>query len=650
MLFACMAAACASSSPSPAPADLAWLVVEAPPRSNLAEALVTPGSVLDVTRFDSRLVIAVDMRRAESAVRIEATGACVLTVPVAELRRGEVIRRKMSPWLDFGGPYVQRGFDSEVRLEPKPGCADAESAEIEWKKLSGEGELRDSDGAGAVVKTPKRGDLLGDQLDWGIVPVSPRTQGEIVVEAAWTERGRKMTERVRVTAASRSRGLPNVGVGAELHLSPSGWKLENSPSGAKAKLHGEAGALSLTPDVSGIWALVDGEGRRLTIHSGRYDEIPLDCGRCHEKETRASARTAMTTVLSRRLGAAADGAEPASPGSYPQCAVACHAVGEPGLHDGGFVHAVEEVGADLASIDGWQHLPRSLRRVGGVGCFACHGPGAIPEPSARWSILRSDVCAHCHDSPPRYTHVQEWKTSAMARADADPEARSDPECARCHTASGFLARHGATVRTAPEHAEPIGISCPTCHAPHSDASGPKFLLRRIALPAGFAHVPKDAREASAVCFDCHTPDPEASVPSASAAALWAGRGGIAPNTGAPLLGKSPHTAIDGGCGGCHQGHDFRASRQCKECHPGRVMDPSIRARAETLWPKLVARGGAKVPSGDRALHAVAQIDRGTALGRAAYDVMLVLGDRGAAAHNARYAKKLLDAAEEVVTR
>ena len=34
-------------------------------------------------------------------------------------------------------------------------------------------------------------------------------------------------------------------------------------------------------------------------------------------------------------------------------------------------------------------------------------PGALPE--ARWSILRADVCAYCHDAPPRYGHVEGWR-------------------------------------------------------------------------------------------------------------------------------------------------------------------------------------------------------------------------------------------------
>ena len=41
------------------------------------------------------------------------------------------------------------------------------------------------------------------------------------------------------------------------------------------------------------------------------------------------------------------------------------------------------------ALGSWDDLPRSLRRAGGVGCLSCHGPGAIPEESSRWAILRA---------------------------------------------------------------------------------------------------------------------------------------------------------------------------------------------------------------------------------------------------------------------
>jgi hypothetical protein len=36
-------------------------------------------------------------------------------------------------------------------------------------------------------------------------------------------------------------------------------------------------------------------------------------------------------------------------------------------------------------------MPRELRRTSGVGCIACHGPAAIPEPAARYLVLRAEA-------------------------------------------------------------------------------------------------------------------------------------------------------------------------------------------------------------------------------------------------------------------
>jgi hypothetical protein len=138
----------------------------------------------------------------------------------------------------------------------------------------------------------------------------------------------------------------------------------------------------------------------------------------------------MTTVLARALagGLGAD--------YVPECAIACHAVGEPGLADGGFVNVARALGYLLPhhpEPDPWPGVPRALRRLAGVGCTACHGPAAIPEPESRWAILRSDVCAFCHDAPPRYRHVQAWRSSKMATPSQAALSRErSAGCDGCH--------------------------------------------------------------------------------------------------------------------------------------------------------------------------------------------------------------------------
>jgi hypothetical protein len=146
--------------------------------------------------------------------------------------------------------------------------------------------------------------------------------------------------------------------------------------------------------------LKDDAGHALSVQSGRYDQMPLDCGRsdCHAAIAQSAADSPMTQALASDLGGCHSLEK-------PECATACHATGEPGTDDGGFQHVAASLGLPALPSE-YEELPTPLRRLSGVGCMACHGAAAIPEPSARWAVLRSDVCAVCHDAAPRYGHVQ----------------------------------------------------------------------------------------------------------------------------------------------------------------------------------------------------------------------------------------------------
>jgi len=303
-------------------------------------------------------------------------------------------------------------------------------------------------------------------------------------------------------------------------------------------------------------------------------------------------------------------------------------------------------------------LPRDLRRLGGVGCLACHGPGAVPAATARWAILRSDVCATCHDAPPRYGHVAAWRSSAMARADADARTRAAP-CARCHTTQGFL--HAEAVlkdpRPAPDAAGSLGIGCAACHAVHAREKA-AHLVRRVRPSALLGD---RAVGASALCAACHAPE-QPGAPGSSAAAIWAARGGIEPKTGAPLDAAPVHGGVS--CIECHRAgpseltrgatHAFRADRSaCQRCHAERdtgAAQLALEARARELWNRIsrAAEPAARAPkdAGTTPPHASsAALNVSTPLGRAAFNALLVLEDRGAASHGLAYARALLDAAE-----
>jgi hypothetical protein len=523
------------------------------------------------------------------------------------------------------------GFDRPFSLRLRAGCGSG----VRWSQLAGSPVPLSIDGPVLSARTP----AFTGATSWGVLPFSPRTQGALTFVARWQAGGRTVEERVTVAAAARSRGLPNVPAGARVYLGGAGWRLVGGPPGHHAADPTGVPA-SFLPDRDGEWALADGTGRALRLRSGRYDETPLDCGRsgCHPAVSAAAAHSPMTTVLARGLGRWRGD-------DYPGCALACHATGEPGVPDGGFTHVVAELGLHGSALADWETTPPPLRRLGGVGCLACHGPGAVPEASARWSLLRADVCAVCHDDPPRYGHVVAWRESRMASADRDPRTAATP-CARCHSTGGFLAAVGGLSgdRRAPEGIGPLGIGCAACHAVHApDSTGPG-LLRRTPTPAVLGEVPAGG---SSVCLGCHAPD---GGPTSSAAAIWLGRGGLDPASGRALEGPAPHAAVAGGCIGCHgggragAGHRFAARPDaCRGCHGPLPLPAEIRARAARLWSAL-----GHAPSSDPPHASPAALDRNSPRGRAAWNVLLVLEDPAAAAHNPRYARRLLDASAEAL--
>ncbi len=587
-------------------------------------------------------------------------------------------------------PQTPVGFDSPFALTAIALCPEARAGRITWRQIGGaavrELDTRD-DGFTLHARTPSMTDTVGAPLPWGIVPLSPRTRGELVLEAVWRDdRGHQEKHQIQIAAAPRSRGLPNTPVSARVYLGGTGWHVVGRPGSSGAEIANTDGVTSFLPDVSGDFHLRDGGGRNLALRAARYDETPLDCGRsgCHQAITDAAASSPMTTVLARGLSPGPGGHEPAFGPGYPDCAIACHATGEPGLPDGGFTHVAAGFGAVANSIDPrarrWADLPRPLRRLGGVGCLACHGPGALPEASARWGILRTGVCATCHDAPPRYGHVVAWGGTAMSRSDRDPRAATDRSCVRCHTTWGFLASlTGSSVDRRPPSdddgvANVVGIACAACHAVHDPVSPDSergaqpvpALLRAPPVPAWLGEI-AEVLDKSRVCLGCHTPDQTEAAPSASAAALWLGRGGIDPATGDALNGPAPHATVAGGCIGCHRGgpaelarganHGFSAGpRVCAPCHARTPAPTDLRARALRLWTQHKAAGQSDAPVDTfRPPHANAKPDRlqvprptptkpNTPVERALWNLALIVEDPAAEAHNAPYARMLLDAA------
>ncbi len=665
----CLCGWIVACQPPDDPTTEAYLVLELPGEVDAHELAIEPARLAGGAElWNGNLVLA--LPAGTGHVRLRLPSACPFDFDARRLGHGETAHRKLKPWIDVGPPRPQLGLNAAFEIQVEAGCPEAREGRISWRQIEGKplSQLTTTKrGFHLSARTPQLTTLHPDPLPMGLVPISPDTQGRVVLEATFRAPSGHQIERLELSSLARSRGLPNVPLDASVLLGGDTWHFSSTPPEARARLSSGPGYSLFRPNVAGRWLLEDASGRRVSLLSARYEQVPLDCARagCHAAlGTHPAGR--MSSVLARGMSGAL------GKGYDVECALACHSVGEPGLSDGGFFDVANELGVTLSRVEQYQDLPPALIRLANVGCLGCHGPGAIPEPAARWSILRSEVCGFCHDAPPRYGHAAAWRENRMSRADRHLANSGDPACASCHTTWGFLQMRGAAVtERAPPDEQRLGITCAACHAVHQDPSL-DHLLRRVQRPAVADHLAVDRYPSSSVCLPCHAPDPgpESSPkhwPRASATAIWLGRGGFT-EQGDALSGQAVHASAPDGCLSCHRGsrgnyqkggnHAFRATdATCAECHAKlpEVADTASRARS------LLRRLTRKTPSAwaralDRALessesptHALAsQADTASPAGRAAYNLLLVLEDPAAGVHNPSYAELLLDQAERML--
>ncbi len=618
-----------------------------------------PAAEVLSARLSTQGWLAIERRRGAHALTVRVPELCPITIPAGKQPHPLQLR----PVIDLGSDRPPLGFDAPFTITVRHGCPERGRGRIRWRQLEGPPLAALSvteDGFRLSARTPRLEAAHPEPLPTtGIVPFSPRTQGRVVLQASWQGPGLPSIKRtLTIRATSRASGLSSVAVSQRLMLAGTGWRVQSAPAGGRARVQQQGALVQLTPDAPGRWVLARGSERPLLLQAFWHDKTPYDCGRseCHA----AIAASTIASPMSRALEAPLGAANPAAVG----CMLECHVLGEPGLDDGGFLDVAAELDWTWLDSTRWQDLPRALRRLGGVRCTACHGPGAIPEPDARAQILRSDVCASCHDAPPAYRQVQQWRQSRMARSDAAASTQQ-PGCAGCHTTAGFL--HAIGARSAAPvpalQSEPTGIACAACHAPHAPHVGARLIRR---LPASES----EPEPRIAVCLRCHSPIAGERLPSASSGPLWLGsvRVPARDRDGWELVAAaSAHRAVPGGCVGCHGAtaaakggkldHSFRTDpRSCAGCHDaseararGRDAQRSLQQRAHALALRLAAEcpgptaelshaGGARAPC------------RLQPLTRARFELALVLEDKAAAIHNAALARSLLDDAERQLSR
>lgn len=603
----------------PGPDASYWLEVRATPVDGVAPSStpeVTPRSMIHELvehapgRWSFRLA------PISEAAMVTLEDYCPTPIPT-NTRTLELATR-----VQIQGERAQVGYGRRFDLRLELPC-DAE-AEVRWEDLEGlELEVL-AEGRRVRGRMPPFS-AVRDEADIGegLVPVSPRTRGTRRIRVTVESNGETMRRELEVHAAARVGGVPTVGLGTRVYLRGDHWQIHQLPhEGSLADRHEEAAALfregpglySLELNRKGRWRLRDDTGNEVAISAGRHAEIPLDCGRaeCHAAESEHAHETPMATAFSRHLG---------EERGTPACTRACHTAGEPGVDDGGFVEEARRMGWLLPASGAvpWERMPPNLRRLAGVGCTSCHGPAAIPEPAARARVYRADVCAQCHDAPPRYTNVVEWRRGRMARSDAH-EGVWEGECARCHTTAGFLAHLRARPlgeeRRTPPGESAVGIACAVCHDPHGGSEAPR-LMRQPALPELLGEMEVSTRDR--VCLGCHMGAAQEATPSAVEAHLVFGRGAFSsidpgdvgemrgryegpPRLGPRLSLAASHAAV--GCVGCHGGerdleahrvdHDF-AARECVSCHEDRPDIATIPPELAEAMAAIEARLG-ELPS------------------------------------------------------
>ena len=92
--------------------------------------------------------------------------------------------------LQIDSPAAPIGFDAPFSIAVRWSCREVPDAEITWRQVDG-APLRaltlQSKGFRLTARTPPLHALFGAARPWGLVPFSPRTRGQVTLEATYDE-------------------------------------------------------------------------------------------------------------------------------------------------------------------------------------------------------------------------------------------------------------------------------------------------------------------------------------------------------------------------------------------------------------------------------------------------------------------------------
>src|SRR6266498_1414532 len=282
------------------------------------------------------------------------------------------------------------------------------------------------------------------------------------------------------------------------------WKL-TVPTGSTAKLDDAASQNpELTPDVAGrydltVTDLATNKPVTFTVAAGTWKGIVVGqdskgrplvdpaCTACHVPNTphfdlfTPWAKSGHAEIFSQNVNT--------PNGHYGPSCLGCHTVGYNAIpvKNGGIDDA-----SDFTAFLGsgfmahgdplnWSKILTQFpntARFANIQCENCHGPNdssAHMRADGSRQSLSSDVCAVCHGEPPRHGRFQQWQLSGHSNYELAVAEGTDPTCAKCHSANGFVAWSDSNFNAAnlnvtwtAENVHPQ--TCQTCHDPHAEGT------------------------------------------------------------------------------------------------------------------------------------------------------------------------------------
>jgi hypothetical protein len=437
------------------------------------------------------------------------------------------------------------------------------------------------------------------------------------------------------------------------------WTI-SGPSGTTAALDdAKARNPVFVPDVVGKYTLTEKvSNTTMNVYAGTWSgsitgqdangrPLAAGCTSCHDGKAAADnftpwAKSGHAEIFTQNIN------DPAGHWSI-NCAE-CHTVGYgPNVTNNGFDEAVAAEGWKVpphGDVGLWTQMlstyPKTTH-LANIQCENCHGPNDGSTLHANGTVdtarvsLSSEVCGACHGEPPRHGRFQQWEESGHGNYELAIDESGSANCARCHTAQGFLtwivqgdltkqiqgANGNATAAemariVTKDNAQPQ--TCVVCHDPHnpgSSSSEPNTATVRIMgdtllLPAGFK---AEVVGKGAICITCHNTrnnvHNQNALPTNFQAPHAAAQGDVLLGENAyfvPTSVRSPHASIENTCVTCHlnespppadyslagagTNHGFKASIEiCKGCHTDTLNGEGLQKNTEAKLTQLAARMG-----------------------------------------------------------